>query len=284
MFGHHYLGRKYWGPRYWGPGAAVVAGHTAVPASANLVLLTSAPSIAVVVGHTVAPASANLVLSTNAPSIIIRVPALSEPHYAVTKAFMDRLAEQWTNTAVLGLNGVTVAPGDGESFVVFEHERVSALKPSLTTRRFFQDGRAELRLHVPSGTGMSTGLALGDNLATLFRERAFGGVKTYTPSGPLIGDVNDEGNWLALRILVPYRYQFGQDALHVEDDTSFSMVPARANLVLSAAVPSVGLSSGSFLFSPATGDLVLSAASPSVGVSGSFALNSSRCQPCALPV
>lgn len=136
------------------------------------------------------------------------VAALSEPHYAVTQAFMDRLAEQWTSTTVIGLNGVSEPPADGASFVVFKHEKVGALKPSVTTRRFFQDGEAELCLYVPSGTGLTTGLSLATSLASLFRYRDFGGVETFAPHGPLIGDYNDEGNWLELSVLVPYRYQY----------------------------------------------------------------------------
>lgn len=135
-------------------------------------------------------------------------PPLSEPHFAVTQAFMDRLAAQWTATAVIGLNGVMETPSDGSAFVVLAHHEGIELKPSATTRRFFKDGRAELILHIPSGTGLSAGLTLATQLASLFREREFDGVRTFTPSGPLIGDFNDEGNWLALRVLVPYRYQF----------------------------------------------------------------------------
>lgn len=133
---------------------------------------------------------------------------ISEPHFAITQAFMDWLAENWTDTAVIGLNGVVETPSDGGAFLVLEHEQVGALKPSVTTRRFFQDGRVELILHIATGTGLTTGLALADDLATLFRETEFGGVRTFTPSPPLIGDYNDEGNFLALRVLVPYRYQF----------------------------------------------------------------------------
>ena len=58
------------------------------------------------------------------------------------------------------------------------------------------------------GTGLTYGLTLADQVATLFREREFGGARTFTTSPPLIGDYNDEGNWLLLRVLVPYRYQY----------------------------------------------------------------------------
>jgi hypothetical protein len=89
-----------------------------------------------------------------------------------------------------------------------EHEVVKALKPSLTTRKFFQDGVVRLALNVAVGTGLTPGRTMADELATLFREVEFDDVRTFTPSPPLIGDYDDEGNWLALRVLVPYRFQF----------------------------------------------------------------------------
>ena len=65
-----------------------------------------------------------------------------------------------------------------------------------------------LALNIRAETGLTYGLTLADQLATLFREMEFNGVRTFTPSPPLIGDYDDAGNWLELRVLVPYRYRF----------------------------------------------------------------------------
>ena len=59
-----------------------------------------------------------------------------------------------------------------------------------------------------TGVGLPQGLIWADALAALFRTVKFDGVETFAPSPAAIDDSNDDGNWLELSVIVPYRYQF----------------------------------------------------------------------------
>lgn len=129
------------------------------------------------------------------------------PSAAVDAAFQERLADNWTSSEVFGVNGKTEPPENAAAWLIVQYPVVNAEKPALG-RRYFEDGAARLVLQVRRGTELSTGLALADSLAALFRTQTFDGVETFEPSAPIIDDDNDDGNWYELVVIVPYRYQF----------------------------------------------------------------------------
>ena len=129
------------------------------------------------------------------------------PAAAVYNAFYTRLREQWDEAdAVIVEPNTLNAPPDG-AFVMIQFPVANGLKPSLG-RRFFEDGGARIVLNIPVGVGLSSGLTMADELASIFREVYFSPVRTWEPSSPVINDTNDEGNWFELSVVVPYRYQF----------------------------------------------------------------------------
>lgn len=129
------------------------------------------------------------------------------PAAAVDAAFKSRLASQWTATPVIGVNGVTVPPNN-QSFLVVQFPVSNGEKPVLSGK-YFEEGAARLVLNVRAGMSSATALGWADTLAALFREHEFGsGLETFVPSGPLIDDQIDDGNFVEYAVIVPYRYQF----------------------------------------------------------------------------
>lgn len=129
------------------------------------------------------------------------------PSATVDAAIMGRLASQWTQSPVLGLNAVTEPPQGSSAFLVVQYPISDGIKPVLGNRHF-EEGVARFVLNVASGTGLDYGLVMADTLAALFRDVKFSGVEMFEPSAPIINDQNDDGNWFELAVVVPYRYQF----------------------------------------------------------------------------
>jgi hypothetical protein len=128
------------------------------------------------------------------------------PSAAVDAAFQARLASQWTLSEII--TGTEASdPPDANAFLVVQYPVVNSSKPVLG-RTYFEEGAARLVLNVKSGFGLDTVLPWADTLAGIFREVKFGGVETFVPSAPIINDVSDDGNWLSLSVIVPYRFQF----------------------------------------------------------------------------
>lgn len=130
------------------------------------------------------------------------------PAPAVDAAFKARLAQYWTATPVIGVNGVTQAPTDGSSFMVVQYPVVNGEKP-VVGRRFFEEGAARLVLNVEKSIADVDGASWAATLASLFRDRKLSsGIETFTPSGPITNDAIDDGQYVEVAVIVPYRYQF----------------------------------------------------------------------------
>lgn len=134
------------------------------------------------------------------------------PAAAVDAAFQAKLAASWVSAdqVVLDANGAeTTPPQNAIAFVVVQYPVVNGERPVIG-RRYFEEGAARIVLNVRAQTGLATGLAMADTIAALFRgvKRLATGVETFTPSGAIINDINDDANWFSLSIIVPYRYQF----------------------------------------------------------------------------
>ena len=64
-------------------------------------------------------------------------------------------------------------------------------------------------LNVERGFATTDGYQWAAELASLFRcKRLGGGLETFAPDGPIVNDAIDNGNYIELSVLVPYRYQF----------------------------------------------------------------------------
>lgn len=135
------------------------------------------------------------------------------PAAAVDVAFKARLRDNWTVGVVAdGLNpgdpqNVTNPPDGVDAFLLVQYPVVNGEKPTIQ-RHYLEEGAARLVLSTKNGFDQPTVLAWTDALASLFRDRKFGGVETFTPSGPVVDDSNDDGAWVKHSLIVPYRYQF----------------------------------------------------------------------------
>jgi len=84
---------------------------------------------------------------------------------------------------------------------------VNGVKPVIG-RHYCEEGAARLVLNVRRSVDMEDALAMADGLASIFRDKKFSGVQTFTPSGSIVNDTSNDGNWFSLSVIVPYRYQF----------------------------------------------------------------------------
>lgn len=136
------------------------------------------------------------------------------PSTDVETAFRERLEANW-NTAdgvIVGANGVTEPPADGSPFLLIQYPVVQNSRPMLRVKRF-EEGAARIIYNAESGSGLEGPLSLASAIAAAFRgDRLKIGsllnVEIFEPSGPMISDDNDEGNYFELAVIVPYRYQF----------------------------------------------------------------------------
>lgn len=127
---------------------------------------------------------------------------------AVASAFEARLGNPWNGLPVEGFDEVTAEPPDSDhGFIAVQFPVTNGEKPALS-RHFLEEGTARLVLNVKKQAGLRQARQWADELADLFNNRKFSGVQTFTPDGPIETDNNDDGNYIALAVVIPYRYQF----------------------------------------------------------------------------
>lgn len=130
------------------------------------------------------------------------------PKSAVADAFEAKIGTPWNGMPVEGFDEVLAdPPASTEGFIAAQFPVVSGSSPVLT-RRKFEDGAARFVLNIKKEVGLKRARVLADGLADLLRRTKFGGVETFDPDGPIETDNNDDGVYIALSVVVPYRYQF----------------------------------------------------------------------------
>ncbi len=131
------------------------------------------------------------------------------PSLAVSNAFKAKLGNPW-NSLPVGTMDVWPTPPDVNAFIVVQYPVVNGTRFGLG-RIFSEEGAARIVLNVKREIGIDQGLTWADALAALFRglrPRDFDGIETMAPSGPIIDDNLEDGNWLSFAVIVPYRYSF----------------------------------------------------------------------------
>jgi hypothetical protein len=130
------------------------------------------------------------------------------PSAAVEFAFQARLFEATSGDPPVIPAIVSGQPPNGEdAFIIAQYPVVNGSKPVLG-RHYFEEGAARLVLNVRRSLEMADALAMADDLASVFRDRKFHGIESFTPSPPIVNDTSNDGNWFSLSVIVPYRYQF----------------------------------------------------------------------------
>lgn len=130
------------------------------------------------------------------------------PLKAVADLFQAYLTANWTATVVVAYDTVADTP-DVDAFLVQQYPVVLGTHPVLG-RKFWEEGTYRLVLNVNRGIGQEQGLTWMDMLHALFNNIKFttGSLETFTPDGAIIDDNNEEGDWIAYSLIVPYRYQY----------------------------------------------------------------------------
>ena len=130
------------------------------------------------------------------------------PSAVVEAAFQARLYEYTLGDPPVISAIVSGQPSNtDDAFIVIQYPVVNGSKPTIG-RHYFEEGAARLVLNVRRTAEMEDALALADNLASIFRDKTFHGIETFTTSQPIVNDVSNDGNWFSLSVIVPYRYQF----------------------------------------------------------------------------
>jgi hypothetical protein len=130
------------------------------------------------------------------------------PSAVVEAAFQARLYEYTLGDPPVFSAIVSGQPKNGDqAFIVLQYPVVNGSKPTIG-RHYFEEGAARLVLNVRRTAEMEDALALADNLASIFRDKTFHGIETFTTSPPIVNDTTNDGNWFSLSVIIPYRYQF----------------------------------------------------------------------------
>jgi hypothetical protein len=128
------------------------------------------------------------------------------PIKAVADAVQARLATHWTATVIVDYDTMANPP-DLDAFLVHQYPVVDSVKPVLS-RVYWEEGGIRFVLNVRRGIGLAQGLEWCDELAALFRGVKFAGVECFEPSGPIVDDNSEEGDWISYAVIVPYRFEF----------------------------------------------------------------------------
>ena len=130
------------------------------------------------------------------------------PAAAVEAAFQARLLEYTSDSPPVIPAIVSTQPNPAyDAFIVVQYPVVNVIKPVLE-RHYCEEGGARIVLNVRRSVDMEDALTMAGGIASIFRDYKFHDIQTFTPSGPIVNDTSNDGNWFSLSVIVPYRYQF----------------------------------------------------------------------------
>lgn len=127
----------------------------------------------------------------------------------VKDAVEARLAANWTNCPIQGINLEGETPADASPFLmvqypVSEEQQITIGAPGNNVWR--EEGALRFILSIARGTGVDQGLTWIEELRSLFRGKQFSHVSTWAPSAAVLDDTNDAGNYWRLTFAVPYYF------------------------------------------------------------------------------
>lgn len=129
-------------------------------------------------------------------------------HQAVVDAIEAYLAANWNRCAVVGPNVEGETPQDGSPFLVLQFPVSNTERLSVSTRYYQEEGAVRMVLNMARGEGTQRPLQWAGELADLFRDQAFGGIKFQVPTSPFFDDSNEEGVYFVTTVVAPYTYDF----------------------------------------------------------------------------
>ena len=130
---------------------------------------------------------------------------------AVVNAVKARLGATWNGLPVIAPNdAMSETPADGSAFIALEFPVSNTERLPVNQRRYQEEGGFRIVINGERGAGVDDILTLADQVAALFCDQSFDGVRTQAPTSPRIDDGNDEGNYFRVVVAVPYTFQFDQ--------------------------------------------------------------------------
>ncbi len=127
---------------------------------------------------------------------------------AVSSAFETKIGNPWNGLPVEGFDLVLAEPpANTNGFIAVQFPAANGQRYVLG-RKFAEEGVARFVLNIKREVGLVQARTWADGVADLLNSTKFGGVETFVPDGPEETDNNDNGNYIALAVSVPYRYQF----------------------------------------------------------------------------
>jgi hypothetical protein len=127
----------------------------------------------------------------------------------VVSAVYDRLEAMWTQTVVRRMNEFADDASEPTPFVMPQFPFATPARLTLGNPPYYREtGGIRLMLNVLRGTKIEDATALANDLADLFRDTVFNGVRTQTPSSPMLGNENEVSSYFAMAVIVPYYFDW----------------------------------------------------------------------------
>jgi hypothetical protein len=127
---------------------------------------------------------------------------------AVINAVEAHLAAHWNRCPVVGAIRKDERPDESASFLVVQYPVANTDRPTVSTRYYVEEGGIRFVLQMARDEDPEVMMQWADELADLFRDKSFDGVRCLRPTSPFIDDSNDEGNFYALSIVCAYQFHF----------------------------------------------------------------------------
>jgi hypothetical protein len=127
---------------------------------------------------------------------------------AVINAVEERLAALWDKCPVVGVIRKDKRMDESASSLVVQYLATGTERPTVSDRYYVEEGGIRFVLLMNRSEDPALMMQWADELADLFRDKSFDGVRCRRPTSPFIDDSNDEGNFYSLSIVAPYEFHF----------------------------------------------------------------------------
>ena len=127
---------------------------------------------------------------------------------AVINAVEARLAATWSRSSIVGMVHKDQRLDESASFVAVQYPVANNTRISVGDRRYQEEGGIRFVLQMTREESPEVMMQWADELADLFRDQTFEGVRCLQPTSPFIDSNNDNGNFFTLSFVVPYVHEY----------------------------------------------------------------------------
>jgi len=129
-------------------------------------------------------------------------------HRDVEVAVETRLRSLWTECPIYTENLETQTPSDGSPFLLLQFPVSQVVRWPINQRRYREEGGFRIVICLPTGIGMDTMRAWGEQLRLMFLDVSFSGVNCRVPTDPFTDDRSTEGAIFYGAIVVPFDFNW----------------------------------------------------------------------------